>query len=499
MEGFGFFLNRFKSGRILNFRMVSYVLGILLLLEGILYILCCGVSLYYHESGYKAFIYCFIINAIAGTLFVLFGKSHRETYNKRDGIAIVTFTWISFAVSGMFPFLLSGEIPNPADAFFETMSGFTTTGASILDDVESMSHGMLFWRATTHFMGGLGMVCFIIAIMPIFGRTDEHLFSAEATGVFFDKTHPRITVMLKWIWSTYIALTAVVALLMWLGGMSVFDAVCHAFATTATGGFSTKQNSLAYWDSPYLEYVTAVSMILSGINFSLYYFLFIKRDAKKFYRDREMRWFLSSVGIITLLITLALFFKTDNGLEESFRKAFFQTASLHTSTGFVTDDFALWPQVTWILLLFAMVAGGCTGSTSGGLKSMRVMIAYFNIKNEFKRLVSPNIVLPITINHQQVPQSKITAVFTFIVSYLFVLTAGTAVLMCFELGFEESAGMTVASLGNAGPALGDFGPANSWSALPDFCKWFLSFIMLIGRLELFKVLVFFHPAYWTEY
>lgn len=499
MKGFGFFYNRLKNGHILNIRLVAYVLGILLLLEGILYVVCCMVSLYYSEPSYTAFIYSFLINAIVGMLFILFGKSHKESYNKRDGFAIVTFTWISFSLSGMIPYLISGAIPSVSNAFFETMSGFTTTGASILDDIESLPHGILFWRAMTHFIGGLGMVCFIIAIMPIFGRTDEHLFSAEATGVFFDKTHPRITVMLKWIWSTYIALTAIVAVLLWWGGMSVFDAVCHAFATTATGGYSTKQSSIAYWNSPYMEYVIAIAMLLSCVNFVLYYQMFIKHNFKRFYRDREVRWFFGSVAIITVLITLVLFFKTDYGFEEAFRKAFFQTASLHTSTGFATDDFMTWPQVTWALILFAMLAGGCTGSTGGGIKNMRIMIAYYNIKNEFKRLVSPNIVLPITINNQQVPQAKITAVFTFIVTYMFVIILSTIVLMCFELGFDESVSLSISSVGNVGPAFGDFGPAYSWNALPDFCKWFLSFIMLIGRLELFKVLVFFHPAYWTEY
>ena len=399
----------------------------------------------------------------------------------------------------MVPYVLSGEIPSVTNAFFETMSGFTTTGASILDDIESMSHGILFWRSLTHFIGGLGMICFIIAIMPIFGRTDEHLFSAEATGVFFDKTHPRISVMLKWIWTTYITLTAIVAFLLWLGGMSVFDAVCHAFATTATGGYSTKQNSIAYWDSPFIEYVIAIAMLLSCVNFSLYYFMFIKRKCSRFFKDREVRWFFGSVAVITVLITLTLFFETDRTFEESFRKAFFQTASLHTSTGFATDDFMTWPQITWALILFAMLAGGCTGSTGGGIKNMRIMIAYYNIKNEFKRLVSPNIVLPITINGQLVPQHKITAVFTFIVTYIFVIIFSTVVLLFFEIGFDEAFSLSVSSIGNVGPAFGDFGPSNSWSALPDFCKWYLSFIMLIGRLELFKVLVFFHPAYWTEY
>lgn len=343
----------------------------------------------------------------------------------------------------------------------------------------------------------LGYCFFTIAVLPIFGGGTIQLFSAEAIGVTHDKTHPRIDVMAKWLWMIYAILTVVETMLLMIGGMSFFDAVCHSFSTTATGGYSTKQASVAYWNSPFIEYVIAIFMILSGINFSLY-FMCLKGKGKRLFQDDEFRWFMKSVSILTLVITLALVFQNHYDWEKAFRRALFQVATAHTSCGFATDDYNLWPSFTWMLLIFAMLSGGCTGSTSGGIKNMRLMILARNIKNEFKRMLHPRAVLPVRVNRQVISPSIIASVNTFFVFYLFCALVGWTLLMFFGVGLTEAMSTVISSLGNVGPGLGAFGPAFSWAALPDAAKWVLSFLMLIGRLELFAVLLLFYSGFWER-
>lgn len=303
--------------------------------------------------------------------------------------------------------------------------------------------------------------------------------------------------MAKWLWMIYAILTVVETMLLMIGGMSFFDAVCHSFSTTATGGYSTKQASVAYWNSPFIEYVIAIFMILSGINFSLY-FMCLKGKGKRLFQDDEFRWFMKSVSILTLVITLALVFQNHYDWEKAFRRALFQVATAHTSCGFATDDYNLWPSFTWMLLIFAMLSGGCTGSTSGGIKNMRLMILARNIKNEFKRMLHPRAVLPVRVNRQVISPSIIASVNTFFVFYLFCALVGWTLLMFFGVGLTEAMSTVISSLGNVGPGLGAFGPAFSWAALPDAAKWVLSFLMLIGRLELFAVLLLFYSGFWER-
>ena len=344
--------------------MIFRVLGVLLFIESAMFLLCAAISLCYGEQDYQYFLYTILLNTLVGGVLLICSRGAENRLTRRDGYCIVTFTWFLFTLFGMLPFYFSGGIPSVTDAFFETMSGFTTTGATILDDIESLSHGLLFWRSLTQWIGGLGIVFFTIAVLPIFGGGTIQLFSAEAIGVTHDKTHPRIDVMAKWLWMIYAILTVVETMLLMIGGMSFFDAVCHSFSTTATGGYSTKQASVAYWNSPFIEYVIAIFMILSGINFSLY-FMCLKGKGKRLFQDDEFRWFMKSVSILTLVITLALVFQNHYDWEKAFRRALFQVATAHTSCGFATDDYNLWPSFTWMLLIFAMLSGGCTGSTSG--------------------------------------------------------------------------------------------------------------------------------------
>ena len=487
-----------RRGRFaINFKLVACILGILLYMEAFLFLICTGVSLIYHDPDYMYFLYCILINTGLGTLFMAYGKGCERRITQREGYLVVALAWFFFTSLGMLPYMFSGDIPKVTDAFFETMSGFTTTGASVIDNLDQMTHGMLFWRSLTNWMGGLGIVLFTIAFFPMFTGCSQQLFLSESTGVTHDKIQPRASTVARYIWYIYIILTAILTGLLVLGGMDIFDAVCHAFATTATGGFSTKSASVSYWDSAYIEYVIATFMILSGINFTLYYFM-LKGKVKDFFKDQELRWFLKSLFTLTFIITIALFLKNDYTLEKSFRKALFQVATCHTSCGFASDDYNNWPQFTWLLLLFAMLSGGCTGSTSGGIKNLRLVIIVKNIANHFKRLLHPQAIVPLRVNGTNISFQISSNVYTFTAAYLICIFIGWLLLMMFGVGMVESLGCVVSAIGNVGPGLGAFGPAYTWSALPDAAKWVLSALMLLGRLEIFGVLSLFYKGMWKD-
>ena len=486
-----------KQG-LINTRLIIYIVGVLVLVEAGLFALCAGVSLLYEEPDYIYFVQTMGINIALGGSMVLVGKRTDNLISRRDGYCIVSVSWLLFTALGMLPFYFSGYIPSVADAFFETMSGFTTTGATILDDIESLPYGLLFWRSLTQWIGGLGIVLFTIALLPLFSGSSQQLFLSEATGVTHDKIHPKAKIMARYLWLIYIGLTLVETILLMCGGMNLFDAICHSFATTATGGFSTKQDSVSYWHSPFIEYVISIFMILSGVNFSLYYLAAMRGNFRHLWKDEELRWFLKSVGILTLFITGALFLTDYYDLETSFRKALFQVATAHTSCGFITDDYNLWPPCTWMLLIFAMISGGCTGSTSGGVKNMRLLIIARNIRNQFKQMLHPRAVLPVRVNGICVPVRTSATVFTFFGTYLICIFIGWILLMCCGVGLTESMSTVISAIGNVGPGLGAFGPAFSWAALPDAAKWILSALMLIGRLEIFGILLLFYRGYWKD-
>ncbi len=488
---------RNKPKSIINHKIICRVLGILLLVEVAMFLLCAAVSWGYGEDDVRAFLLTAVITAAAAGVLFLVSRNAEHRLGRRDGYCIATLVWVLFTLFGMLPFCFSGSVDSVADAFFETMSGFTTTGATVLDNIDSLSHGILFWRSLTHAIGGLGIVCFAVALLPLVSEGNVQLFSAEATGVTHDKLHSKISVMVKWIWSVFLVLNIAEIILLYVGGMSMFDAICHAFSTTGTGGFSTKQASIAYWNSPFIEYVIAVFMILSGVNFTLY-FLWVNNGWKKMFRDEELRFYLCSVLGVTLIITAVLAFQKGLDVESAFRKALFQVSTLHTSCGFSTDDYMLWPPFTWVLLMYAILAGGCTGSTGGGIKSLRLLVLGKVIRNYFSRLIHPNAVIPVRINNQALPSDTVMGVLMFISLYLLCILVGWAVLCLLGIGFSDALGLVASSMGNAGLAFGDFGPAYSWNAMPDAAKWVLSFVMLIGRLEMFCVLLMFYPRFWKN-
>lgn len=415
--------------------------------------------------------------------------------SRYEAYIVVAISWVFFTVFGMFPYLLGGYIPNITDAFFETMSGFTTTGATILDNIESMPYGILFWRSLTQWIGGLGIVCFSIALLPEFGVSSQMLYLSEATGVTHNKICPKTRVMARYIFLVYILLTVIESALLKVGGMSLFDAVCHSMATIATGGFSTKQESIAYWHSPYIEYVVSLFMLLSAINFSLY-IVALRGSWKQLWQNVELRWFASSAGLLTLIISTALILNNGYGVEEAFRKSLFQVATCHTSCGFATDDYNLWPSFTWMLLIFAMLSGGCTGSTSGGIKNLRMVIVALCIRNQFRQILHPRAVLPIRAG-SMFDNKLVTMVLVFFAAYMSVAFIGWTLLMAFGVGLTEAMSTVISAMGNVGPGLGSFGPAFSWAALPDATKWILSSLMLIGRLEIFGFLLIFYKSTWS--
>ena len=477
-----------------SYRFVAYLIGLLLAFESMLLLACCCVSMIYGERDLMSFIVSFAVCLSVSAILLVYGRRKKCAMSRNEGYIVVALSWVFFSVFGMVPYLWGGFIPNITDAFFETMSGFTTTGATILDNIESMPHGILFWRSLTQWIGGLGIVCFTIVLLPGFGASSQMLYLSEATGVTHNKLYPKTRVMARYIFMVYILLTAVESALLMAGGMGLFDALCHSMTTTATGGFSTKQESIAYWHSPYMEYVVSIFMLLSAINFSLYIVAF-KSKWKKPREFVELKWFACSVGLLTLIISAVLFLNNGYSAEEAFRKSLFQVATCHTSCGFATDDYNLWPPFTWMLLIFAMLSGGCTGSTSGGVKNLRLIIIANCIRNQFRQILHPRAVLPVRVGGL-FDNKLLTTVLVFFAAYLSVAFIGWTLLMAFGVGFTEAMSTVISAMGNVGPGLGSFGPAFSWAALPDAAKWILSSLMLIGRLEIFGFLLIFYRSTW---
>ncbi|MDE6348573.1 MAG: TrkH family potassium uptake protein [Bacteroides sp.] len=478
-------------------KMTYTVLGHLLWIETVMMLLCVGVSLFYGEDDLTAFLCSVGLTAGCGTLLLFLGKGYERQLTRRDGYLIVSLAWVVFSLFGMLPFYLSGYIPSLTNAFFEAMSGVSSTGSTILDHIEALPHGLLFWRSLTQWIGGLGIILFTIAILPIFGINGVQVFAAEASGPTHDKVHPRIGITARWIWLLYTGLTLTATLLLWVGGMGWFDSVCHAFAATGTGGFSTRTASIAYYHSPYIEYVLSAFMFISGINFTLL-LLFVTGRFRKSLGDAELRFYCYCILVFTLGITAVLCLGTPMDLETAFRTSLFQVISIQTSTGFATSDYMTWPALAWGAMPLLMLVGACAGSTSGGMKCIRIVVLMRVVRNEFKRLLHPNAVLPIRLNRQVLSPTLQSTVLAFTFLFCLIAFASTLVLLMLGVPFTEAVGVVVSSLGNTGPGLGLFGPAFSWNALPDVAKWLSAALMLLGRLELFTVLLLFTPDFWKR-
>jgi len=455
------------------------------------------VSFIYQDDALFSFIITSAITFAAGLILYLYGRGSHDKLTRRDGYVMVTFCWLGFAIFGTMPYLIGGHINNVTDAFFESMSGITSTGSTILTDIDSMPHGILFWRCFTNWMGGLGILMFTLAILPVFGSSSLQVFAAEVSGPTRSKVTPRVGVTAKWLWMLYSGFTVIVFFLLLLGGMSPFDSICHAFSTTGTGGFSTHQASIAYFNSAYIEYVIALFMFICGINFNLQ-LMFINRKFRKFADDTELKWYFSSVVLFTLLVSFVLFTHSDMGIEESFRKALFQVVSLHTSSGLATSDIMAWTPLAWGLLVVPMMVGACAGSTSGGMKMIRWVVLIKTVRNEFRHILHPNAVLPVRINKQAIAPQLVSTILAFTTLYFIIVVLCSFAMMYMGLDFTEAVGCTMSCLSNMGPGLTSSGSEFQWVLLPTAAKWIFAFLMLLGRLELFTILLLFNPHFWKN-
>lgn len=474
------------------------IVGLLLLFEALSLLSSVPVALYYDEAVVEDLLLTVGIMVGTGVSLSYFCRKAGRDVSRKDGYIVVSLIWVIFSLFGSLPYMLSGYITNFTDAFYETMSGFTTTGSSILSNIESLPKSLLFWRALTHWIGGLGIVFFTVAVFPIFGLGDMHLFAAESVGPMRAKLHPRISVTARWILTVYIGLTVIATVAFYFSGMGWFDAVCHSMATVSTGGFSTKQASIAAFASPLIEYVTVLFMFLGGVSLSLQYLLIFKGRPKELFRDTEFRTYFSIVAVFTVAIAIGLYITSPLDAEASFRTSLFQVVSIVTTTGFATDDYTLWAPLLWLILCGLMFVGACSGSTSGAMKCARIAILFKVMWNEFKRIVHPNAVIPVRMAGKIVPANVQSAILAYTVIYMFVVIVGLVVNMAFGLDFMNAFGLSATSVGNVGPALGNYGPMGSLGLLPDGVKWFCTFQMLVGRLEFFAVLLLLTPVFWKR-
>jgi len=494
----------------LNFRIIFHLMGLLLLVNGGFMWIASIFSLVYKDEVGTEMVLAGLVTLAIGGLMMLLTRKHKKELDKRDGYVIVTFGWISMSLVGTLPYLFTGAIPGFANAFFETMSGYTTTGATILTDIESLPESVLFWRSITHWIGGMGIIVLAIAILPLLGIGGMQLFAAEAPGPSASKLHPRITNTAKRLWLIYVGYTVAETLLLKLAGMSFFDAINHSLSTLSTGGFSTKNDSIAHWNGqPMIQYIIMAFMFLAGTNFVLSYFAF-KTKFSKILKDEEFKAYWMFVLGLSIAAILIIYFNADpatssvshpmvfGDLESAIRHGLFQVLAIVTTTGFVSADYTAWTPFLTIFFFGIMFLGGSAGSTAGGIKIVRHIIMIKNGLLEFKRTLHPRAILPVRYNKRAVPQPIVFNILGFFILYMLSFIVGVLVFSAMGLDFETSLGGAASSLGNVGPALGDLGPVENYAGLPTGAKWWATFLMLIGRLELFTVLILFTPFFWRN-
>ncbi len=482
----------------INWKLISKILGSLLFLEALFMALCLAMSAIYSEPDLLVFVISACITGAGASLFRYFGHDAENTLSRRDAYVVVTLTWVVFSVFGMLPFLIQGSPLSLTDAFFETMSGFTTTGATVIDDVESLSHGLLFWRSLMQWIGGLGIVFFTIAILPSMVGGSVKVFAAEATGPMRSKMHPRLSTNAKWIWSIYLLLTVACGFSFWACGMNWFDATNYSMSTTATGGFST-HNGTIFLASPTIEYLAILFQFLAGINFTLLYLLFFKFRFSSLVRNSEFKLYVITIIVATMWIMYLLITRMGYDVEAALRSSLFQVVSFMTTTGLSNTDAGAWPHVTWVILGVLMFMGACAGSTTGGFKSIRLLMLLRVLRNEFHHILHPNAVLPVRVGGQTVPTARLVTLLAFFTLYIlmFLITAAIMVLS----GIDVTNAFTIAFslMSNVGAGLDtNIGPQMSWADLSDGLKWLCSFLMLVGRLEIMAVLVLFTRSFWKK-
>jgi len=495
----------------LNLKIIYRFLGITAILNGCFMFIAFPFSFFSEEKEAWGILNAGIITVFIGLLLFFFNKPIHKNIQKKEGYLIVTFGWLILSITGMLPYLLSGAIPTISDAFFETISGYSTTGSSILTNIEAMPKGILFWRSATHWIGGMGIIVLTIAILPLLGIGGMQLFMAEAPGPSADKLHPRITDTAKRLYLIYVVLTFAEFFLLKAAGMTWFDAINHAMATVSTGGFSTKTDSIAFYNgSPIIQYIIIFFMFIAGTNFVLTYFA-LKGKVKKVYESEEFRYyFFGILGISMIISVIIIFFKDETMVttlahpevlgktESAIRHSLFMVTSVVTTTGFVSADFTMWNFFATGIFFALFFTGGSAGSTSGGVKVVRHIVMLKNSFLEFKKALHPNAIIPVRYDGKSVNQTIVFNIISFFIIYMLIFIMASVTLTLLGLDFLSALGAAASSLGNIGPAIGSVSPVDNFAHLTAPAKWFCSFLMLIGRLELFTVLILFTPFFWRK-
>ena len=470
------------------------------MLNGFLMLSCIPFSLVYdfNLELHWDFLLCGAITIFSGLLMRLLTKNHKNSeIKKRDGYLIVVGGWLFMTLFGSLPYLISGSIPDLTNAFFETMSGFTTTGSTILDDIESLPKSILFWRSMTQWIGGMGIIVLTIAILPLLGIGGMELFIAEAPGPTKDKIHPRIKETAKRLWIIYFGLTMLETIILMVIGLDFFDAVNHSLTTTSTGGFSTKQASIAAFQNPWVEAVIVIFMLLAGTNFTLIYFG-LKMRFNKILKNDEFKWYVTSIFLVVITLTIYHSFSNELTLLKSFRDICFQVVSIITTTGYSTADYTIWGSFMSFIFFLFLFSGASAGSTSGGIKIVRIILLIKNGLLEFKRRLHPKAVIPVILNGSSISNQVTYNLLAFIFLYLFVFAIGSIFLAALGIDIITSISAVASAVGNVGPGIGKVGPCYSFNDIPNIGKWILSLLMLMGRLELFTVCLLFTPYFWKR-
>jgi len=478
--------------KLINPLIILRILSTILLIATFSFIPCIPVAILYKESFYP-FLWSSLITFLSYILLrTITVKADMANMNLRDGFLAVTFSWIIFGAAGSMPYLFAGSVPSFTDAFFETVSGFTTTGATIMPDIEILPYSILFWRSLTHWIGGLGIIVLVIIILPSLKITAQQLFSLESS--LKEKIHPKTTAIGYRLMFAYVGLTIIEVLLLVAGDMTLFDSICHSFGTIATGGFSTRNASITNYSS-YSQYIITIFMFLAGVSFVIYYYI-VKLQFGKVKRNEELWFYTGTVAIAGITATAILFFQSGKSLEPSFREGFFQVASFITTTGYITTDYLYWPPAGIVLLFLLLFAGASTGSSTGSIKMARHLITAKSISNTFKKLLHQNIFSQVKLNGKPITEKTNNTVLSFIVLYLFIFITGTIITMISGLDIETAASAVATSLGNVGPGLGKIGPMFNYSELSGFNKIFFSLLMITGRLEVVTVFALFSKTFW---
>jgi len=481
----------------INFRIIARVFSLLLIFEGLFMLVSAGVSLIYEERAAASFLYSALITMATGVIVLTPLRKEERVYGNKEGYIIVTGTWILFSLFGTLPFIFSGSIDNFSDAFFESISGFTTTGATILTDIEALPHGILFWRSLTQWLGGMGIIFISLSVFPVIKSIHIQLAATEFTGIQTGKIHPRIKDAAKRLVIIYMIITVTESILLIIGGMPVFDAVCHAFSTLSTGGFSTRNDGFSSFATPYFIIITTLFMFIAGTNMTLVYFG-LKGNFRKISGNNEFVFYTFLCAGFVLTVAIVLFVKNSYSFGDAFLNGAFHVVSIITTTGYYTQNYNLWSNLMIIILFMLMFTGGTAGSTSGGIKIVRLFLITKNNRQELKRLIHPNAFIPVRIDNHIISQTTIYNLLVFITLYFVIMCFGTFIISFMGYDPETSFSTSVSMLGNIGPGIGSFGPFTNYSSLPVAGKWFLSGLMLLGRLELLTVILLFSRSFYRN-